>query len=294
MIFDDNDHSYKTLKGEKYTSITTFLGEYKPKKDWSKIAQAYADKGIAHVMKGFAKNWQISEKAAYERWGDEFDGSGEFVQKVWGDKSRYSLEAGSFYHNYKEILDSKEKQVDYNPINEGGKKHSRDLKELQAGYTYLELICYSHLHKLCGQADKIIITEDNKVICRDFKTSKTIDFEQKFFYNKALKKKVKERYISPISHLTTNNWNTYQLQLSCYCYMLELYGYEVDSLWIDHVLWKYVKKPKKGDLVIGEEPEFNRVKIYTDTVSYEAKYLRKEVEALFNDFRNKNTFKITW
>lgn len=293
MIFTEKDHSYRNDVGEKYTSITTLLGMYKPKKDWDKIAQNYADKGLEHVIKGFANNWEISKEQAYEKWGKEFDGTGNFIKKVWKDKSTRALEAGSFYHNWKEILDSQKEQVDYNPI-KNGEKHSVDLTTLKSDFTYLELMCFSHFFKLCGQADKIIFSKDKKFIVRDFKTSKTIDFEQKSFYDVVKKKQIKERYISPISHLTTNNWNTYQLQLSCYAYLLESYGYICEGLWIDHVKWKYATKAKKGELIIGEEPDLDRVKIYIGTDSYKANYLKKEVAAIFNDFRNKNVFEVTW
>ena len=287
IIFKEAEHSY--FRGDiRYSGITSLLGKYKPKKDWDKIAENYSKKGVDHVLKGLSKNWQIPLKQAKEMWEEEFlqaTNPKDWVRMMWKKKSNIALEAGSFFHNYMEILESK--TANYNPI-VNGEKHSLDLSILTPG-TYLELMCFSHLHHICGQADKMILYEDNSFSLRDWKTSKTIDIEPKTFYSKGSKRRVAEHYLSPISHLTTNNYITYCLQLSCYAYMLELYGYKCKDLWIDHVIWEYEKpsyKLKKEELVIGEEPEFNRIKVYKRTDSIRANYLKPEVKALFNQHKN--------
>lgn len=286
IIFREKDHSYY-FEDTRYTSITTLLGNYKPKKDWDKIADNYSKKGVDHVMKGLSKNWQIPLKQAKEMWQDEFlqaSDQKEWVRMMWKKKSDRSLEHGSFFHNFMELQDSK--QANYNPIIEG-EKQSISLETLDIG-AYLELICFSHLHKLCGQADRVFITEEGTVI-RDWKTSLTIDIEPKKFYSPVKKRAITEKYMSPLGHLTTNNYITYCLQLSCYAYMLELYGYPCKELWIDHVIWTYEKpnyKLKKGEIIIGEEPDFNRVKVFKRIDAIPAEYLREEVKAIFNHFKN--------
>lgn len=290
MKFTEADHRY-THEDEPYQGVTSLIDKYKPPKDWDAIAQKYADKGIDHVMKGFAKSFAISKKQAYELWADEFDGTSEFVRKIWNLKSKLSLDSGSFFHNYKELIDSKQDRTSYNPVS-NGEKHARDLSKLENNTTYLELMCFSHLYKVCGQADKIIYTDT--ISCRDYKTSFTIDLEQKKFFNPITRKFEKEKFLAPIGHLTTNNYNVYALQLSLYAYMLELYGYEIGPLFIDHVIWKYTKNPNKKDLILGEEPLFNRFKVYKRTDEYPVPYLRKEAAALLLDHKNKTDFKVTW
>ena len=167
IIFKEAEHSY--FRGDiRYSGITSLLGKYKPKKDWDKIAENYSKKGVDHVLKGLSKNWQIPLKQAKEMWEEEFLQAAnpkDWVRMMWKKKSNIALESGSFFHNYMEILESK--TANYNPI-VNGEKHSLDLSILTPG-TYLELMCFSHLHHICGQADKMILYEDNSFSLRDYK-----------------------------------------------------------------------------------------------------------------------------
>jgi len=279
MIFKESTHQY--LNEEvPYTSMTSLLKKVKEQKDWDAIAAAYLEKHSKKtpydkymiqkaILTDVAKKKEITLEQATERWGTEGLPSVKWVRKIWKDNSEDALARGSAYHLERELAIINDPDVVYNPL-VSDQKSSFDLNDLKPGFRYPELICYSHKYKLAGQADLITITDNGKVIIRDFKTSKTIYTEPTAFYNKNLKRKVVEYFNSPLSHLPYFNLNEYALQLSGYAYMLELYGFPplVDdqgrtALIIEHII-------------------FNKHGVVTGTKDYYVPYLKEEIKALFN------------
>jgi hypothetical protein len=199
MQFREEDHSY-IHEGIKYSSVTGLYGQFKRKKDWEAIAEAYAIKN--------------GEDAAY--W-----------LKVWEDNRNKAAEFGSLYHLTREFGTT---QVSTPEV-----KFSVDLSALENGI-YKELIVYSHYYKVAGQID-VVSVKDGIIRIRDYKTCKTIETEafKKFIKGRG---RVAERYLPPISHLEVFNLNDFALQLSLYGFLLEEYGYKVERLIIEHIEFK--------------------------------------------------------
>ena len=265
MKYTDSDHKY-THNGEQYISMTTLLKKFHQPKDWNKIAQAYLDRRTAdEVVADLAKKWKMPLKKAKEKWPNP-PMTASWIRSVWKEKSNNALRVGSTYHDWREdqLI---EKGAKGNKIVDDQKK-AFDLSSLTPGI-YPELVCYSHKHKIAGQADKIIITKSGKnSIIRDYKTSETIDMEEKAYFRKELGRKTVERFLPPISHLATINYNEYALQLSGYGYILEMYGFPPIELVIEHVIF--------SDKAAG---------IVDRVVDIPVPYLRKEVRAIFNHYK---------
>jgi len=274
MIFKEDTHEYLN-RDEKYVSMTSLLKSFKKEKDWNSIAEGYMNKHktVDKILKDVAKKKEITFGAAKKRWGIKGDPTVEWVRSIWKDNSTDALVRGSAYHLMREVELSKQDKVIYNPIKDNVKA-SCDLTQLQKGYTYPELICYSHYHKVCGQADVLTITEDGFCKIVDFKTSARIDTEPKKFWNPNTKKKSAEYFRTPLSHMAVFNLNEYALQLSGYAYILEMNGFppKDNGLIIEHILFK-----KNGE--------------YDRSVDYVVPYLKEEIKAIFEyarqDFHNR-------
>ena len=282
MIFRESTHKY--LNGNvPYTSMTTLLKKFKEVKDWDAIAKAYlfkhskADpdnksKTVINILKDVAKKKELTLEQATKRWGTKSP-SVDWVRQIWKDNSEDALKRGSDYHLMREEELIGKPDVIYNGV-KNDTKSSFDLTKLQPGKRYPELICYSHKYQIAGQADLITITDQGKVIIRDYKSSKTIDTEPKAFFNKQLKRKVIEYFNAPISHLAYFNLNEYALQLSGYAYILEMHGFP-----------PLVDEEGRTALII-EHIIFNKNGVVTGTKDYYVPYLKKEVKALFEYHRH--------
>lgn len=246
MVFRESDHSY-IHQDKRYTSCTTLYGQFKKKKDWYEIAEKYA-----------AKNGETAEY-----WLD-----------VWNTNKEQAAEFGSAYHLTRELGDQ-----GLITAFEGDEKKAIDLNNLEG--TYKELIVWTHEFEVAGQIDKAIIT-DNKVRLRDYKTCKEIETEPKSFFKKGLGK-VTEKYLPPISHLAVFNLNDFALQMSLYGYMLELYGYEIESLVIEHIKVDEKEREKGYKHLIDA---LGNKALPLEHIDYEVPYLRDEARAILTHHKN--------
>jgi len=193
LKFYEGNHSYINKDGERYTSVTTMLHFFEPKKDWDKIASNYAKK----------------HKKALEE-----------VKALWKAENLKSIERGLKFHKMMEdalLLDgvvTKEDKVlnVHNSIVEDGAKHSYSLK-LDEG-VYPEIIIYIDSLQLAGQADYVEVHND-RINIIDYKSNKEIKFEG----FKDWKGK-EESLLGPLKDLGNCNYNIYCLQLNTYMYML--------------------------------------------------------------------------
>lgn len=228
-------------EGKRYTSVTSLYKKYKPKKDWDEIAEKYASKH------GQTKEYWLEK---------------------WAQNRKESAEFGTMYHSLREHGDVKTPEL---------KKDAIDLNHLEG--TYKEIIVYSHRFRVAGQVD-VLEVKDNVVRLRDYKTCKSIETEGFKKYKKGLGK-VADKYMPPISHLEVFNLNDFSLQLSIYAYLLELYGYEIDRLIIEHVTFK---ERDKGYLHLLDSIKSNNLQ--EESVDYEVPYLREEAKALLKHHIN--------
>ena len=283
MIFLEKEHAYYNGE-ERYGGVTTLLSQFQDKPDWDKIADNWVKKrSRKKVLTDLAKKWKITYGQARRKWGnDEF--TGPWLRSVWKEASERSLIAGSYYHHWAELQEKD--TAFYNPVIDN-KKEFRGLENLKKG-TYLELGVYSHLHKLSGQADKVIFTTDTSFKMLDFKTNwEKPDPKPSTFYDKSAGYSKEKRFLSPISHLPDNNYYKYALQLSIYSYMLELYGYKCEGCTILYVNteWRHPYNVK-DELVIFEDLEFDRVRVVLELEPIEVPYLKEEAKAILKHRKN--------
>ena len=148
---------------------------------------------------------------------------------------------------------------------------------------YRELRIFSHYYKVKGRADKVVV-EDNFVDIYDIKTSKEIVTEPTARWNPKLKKKTIEKYLPPCSHLANINFNDAQLQLSIYGFILEMYGFKVRNLVLEHVQFKGRTKGYKHLLECLDDQKLRE----TSREPYEVEYLRTEAQSILRHYRNLN------
>ena len=247
--FKESDHTY-VFRDTKYTSVTTLYGQYKKKQNWEEIAEAYANKH--------------GETAEY------------WLTK-WEDNRNLSGVLGNKYHYLRETQDG-----GYRGKVEGDIKYAYNLKDLEG--VHPELIVWSHYYKVAGQIDRPMFT-GNKVDILDYKTCKTIETEPSQYYNKGLRRKVTEKYKTPISYLPRFNLNDFALQMSIYGFILEMYGYEVGTLAIEHIIFDDMKKDRNYHRLIDALEAGQPERVVVDTQIYELPYLRKEARALLEHNR---------
>lgn len=282
MKFIESTHEYFNSEGKKYGGVTSFIDTFTKKKDWDAIAKKYVEsKTKDQLIKDLAKKWDISLDHAKRKWGD-IDFDVKAIRGVWKDKSERSLVGGNMWHEFKELQKSKEAQTVYNPVVKDSKV-IMDLRDIQPDTTYLELGVYSHLHEMMGQIDRVKITKKRRSRISDYKTNlKDIEEDGGGFFNRRTRKKQIEKFLPPISHIPVNDYYKYALQLSLYAYMLELHGIPNESLEVEHVRTKY-KSPDqvtKYDIILHEELDLNRVRVYDRVEIIALPYLQKEAASL--------------
>jgi hypothetical protein len=226
MKFYVDKHLYLAEDGEQYTSVTTLVKKFQKKKDWDKIAAAYAKKNKLDVND---------------------------VKAQWADESTKGTTKGSLIHGQKEkeLLDAKQVRiggvtydVKETPI-VNGVKAARSLKLTQG--IYPELIVYSNKFKIAGQADLISIVE-NKIIIDDYKTNKKIDKESYKHW-----KDGHDMMQFPLNKYMDCNFNHYMIQLNIYMFLVKAHNpmLDVGPMTIKHIL-------ENGDIVDYEVPEIQR------------------------------------
>lgn len=172
----------------------------------------------------------------------------------WENKSQTSLQEGSLLHEIKENLDISRKGAQH-PLTkqeyiipevylnrkEGIKDADNvlpeefyDLSKLDDGY-YPELIVYYEFENfvLIGQIDRCFLVSGwlgREVSISDYKTNENISTSS---YNYLDRKT--DYMMPPVHNLENSDYSIYGLQLSMYAYIMELYGFEVDKITLEHV-----------------------------------------------------------
>lgn len=214
IYFKEKTHQYFNEEHEEYISVSKLFKKLEPFVDWDKKARKYAkDQTEAGNPLSFMD-----------------------VKRKWERKRDLAAQAGTIYHGIREdeLLQISNPEF-YNvpcgtkscPVSEGIKWSLPETK-LENNKVYPELIIYDHDAKICGQSDKVIVT-NNTINVWDYKTDEEIKFEG---WSSEWKKA--DKYLPPINHLEVCNGNMYSVKMSIYMYML----------------WKQNKHLKIGDLII--------------------------------------------
>jgi ATP-dependent exoDNAse (exonuclease V) beta subunit len=213
IIFYDEGHKYDILtdRGNKYTSVTTFLHSHFPKFD--------SDKIINNIMNG--KNWNDQNKY----WGK----TKEEIKQMWNMNGSTVAQAGtelhfriecfmnnpdiSFPYNHKNLLDYYEsnKKETIEPLEWEYFIHFVNDHPAMKPYR-TEWIIYHEDKKLAGSIDMVYENEDGTLNIYDWKRSKEITRINKW------NKYAITREICEIPD--TNFWH-YALQLNTYKMILE-------------------------------------------------------------------------
>lgn len=214
IYFKEKTHQYFNEKDEEYISVSKLFHKLEPFVDWDKKARAFAK-----------KQTEAGNPMSFRD-----------VKLKWENKRDLSANAGTIYHGIREEeLIQIENPEFYGkkcgtkvcPVSEGIKWSIPETK-LENNKVYPELIIYDHENKVCGQSDKVIVT-NNTIHVWDYKTDEEIKFE-----GWSNEWKSAEKYLRPINHLEVCNGNMYSVKMSMYM----------------HMLWKQNKHLKIGDLII--------------------------------------------
>lgn len=266
LIFKEDGHIYESVGEEiKWTSVTSFIGMFKPPFD----AKSQAKKSCKNKK---SKWYGMTPKEILEAWENE---------------SQRAIKLGNFYHNQREAdllsLDTIERYGVKMPIvkpiiDNSGVKLAPEQK-LEDG-VYPEHFVYLKSAALCGQADLVEIV-NNTINITDYKTNKEI--KEKGFTNW---EGITKMMYNPVGHLDDCNLNHYNLQLSIYAYIIKKHNpkLKIGKLIVQHVKFKQLGKDKNGYPInehINGEPVLDEIKMY------ELPYLKAEVIALINWLKQK-------
>lgn len=208
----------------------------------------------------------------------------EEIRWVWKNKADRSCEVGTKYHAIQEaellscdVIELYGEEFRVQPaIVENGIKIAPEQK-LENGWIYPEHMVYLKTAGVCGQVDRVEVI-NNLVNVTDYKSNEKIDTES--FHNPYTGKS--KMMLEPVSHLEDCNFNSYGLQLSMYAYMMLKHNPQlsVGKLIIEHAVFETDGEDQYGDPIIKFDDQGNPV--VKEIVPYEVKYLKQEVEAIFN------------
>ena len=245
-IFTAHDHKYQSKLGT-YTSVTTLLHLFEPKKDFDEIAKKYVDKRTeAELIAELSFKYHIPLENVYNLVKEV--GGYVAVKKIWKDENIRACEDGTAEHLKKEKLVLSKQSfktksgnvvplgMDTTPV--------YDLSKLEDG-VYSELLIWNNNLMIAGQADLVLIETINGVrYCRilDYKTNKVIkDYN---YVNKSNGKKViNEHLLYPLDNYCNCNYWLYQFQLNIYAWLLGQYGFSFGGGVIIHITENDKKYP---------------------------------------------------
>jgi hypothetical protein len=198
--FIESTHQYLTEDDTELISVSAFTERFKPKVDWKAVAKKVA-----------AKKTKEGEPTTTE----------EILAK-WERKRDLAAQIGTAYHNTRESeLLAQNKPEFYGVSCEteqcehtGGYKYSIPINKLNNNTVYPELMIYDFDYMICGQSDKVIVT-NKKINIWDYKTDQEIKF--KAFSSKWVEP---AKLLGPLSHLDDCNANVYSIKMSLYMYLL--------------------------------------------------------------------------
>lgn len=254
--FIEKSHQYLTEDNNELISVSAFTDTFKQKVDWKTIA-----------LRTALKETKLGEPTTAEE-----------ILKRWEKKRDFSAEVGTAYHAQREnALLEQADPIFYNvPCKTVACSHSGDdkwsipINKLQNNTVYPELMIYDMDCMICGQADKVIVT-DKKINIWDYKTDAEIKF--KAFSSQWVKP---AKLLGPLAHLDDCSANVYSIKMSLYLYML----------------WKQNKGMlKPGDLII-EHVQLERGGKENMPVLHKGKPVVKKIEQIRLPYRKREVMEM--
>jgi len=183
IIFNKEAHSYTNVNtGEKYSSVTTILNQFKIPFDKD---------GMSRIV---AARRGISQEDIIKEWDETANKAKDYGTKIHSVVEEY-IKNGTHEDEYATLINNFKKQ---------GSLRAKD-------GVLCEHIVHNHQYKIAGTADMIVPTGKYFDVL-DIKTNKKFNYYSP--YDKFL--------TIPVEHLTECEHNTYALQLSMYAYFYHL------------------------------------------------------------------------
>lgn len=195
LEFDEPSHTY-TFEGQKLTSVSKVLSCY---------STPFDHDGKIVARKAAEGGITVSEQKA-----------------IWEKKGLDSRIKGTAFHADVESY-LKTKRIPDTP----NKKLVKQFSKIKfKGTLYSEVKLFSLEFGIGGTTDIIEVFKDNSISLFDMKTSQAKKITRYSFGRKML---------YPLNHLWDSPLDKFDLQLSCYGYMLEMAGWWVRDLTVIHI-----------------------------------------------------------
>lgn len=221
--FEPVAHTY-THKGKPLTGATDYIKKfYKP----------FDSKTISAVLE---KNWGVPEQNIRQLWDENGNLTSEF-----GSIVHASLEHYEKFKDIGEVISSKKGEkgnycLPKHPVLRSIIEGFIEINKGEVGRVVTEALVSDVESGVCGHADRIVILDEEKKICRvkDYKVnvnSEEVDKSQKV--------------LAPFDMLPSTKLSKYQLQMSIYANLLQKSGWTVVGLdvYVYESEWKHFELP---------------------------------------------------
>ena len=265
LKFKEKGHKYESSDGIEWTSVTSFIGMFKPPFDKKRVA--------GKCSKNKNSKWYGLDP--------------QIILNVWEGETNRALDLGNWYHNQREAdmleletigREGVELPI-VRPLVENGIKIAPNQKITDG--VYPEHFVYLKSAGLCGQADLVEVV-NGKINITDYKTNKEI--KESGFTNW---EGITSKMYNPVNNLDDCNLNHYNLQLSIYAYIIKVHNpkLKIGSLKVQHVQFETDGEDEYGYPITKLE---NNEPIIKDIKMYDLPYLKDEVSRLILWLKDKN------
>jgi hypothetical protein len=189
-----------------------------------------------------AKSWGIKEEEVMAIWDSNRDTASLFGTAIHQALEHYETHCGTG----KTISDKRSEDDNYalpkHPLLKSIIKEFVEINKVK-GDVVTEVLLSDVFNGVCGHADRIVVLDWDKKICRvgDYKIN--VDAEMV---------SSKDKVFGDFSYLPSNKVSKYQLQMSIYANMLQRSGWTVEALdiYIYESKWVYYELPVLSILTI--------------------------------------------
>lgn len=302
LIFKEDGHTYTDTLGNSYTSVTTLLGNYKPKFDKDYWLRKKA-KELNISTKELEKRWNAIKDEACSRGTDTHNGLEDGIKQ----SSQFKNAVRYMQNNNGEMITVADlpninlniRPLDLKEFIEATNNKYPEIYNLFKFYTdrgfkiYAEIGAFLIDYLLSGTIDVLLLREDRFVI-GDWKTNRGgLQFESGYYKKDKSKKPFQttnvfvsnnERLLPPLNHLPCCNGTVYNMQVSIYAKFVELIlGIPCSGMWLCHI---------DSDFILNE---YGMPRLFSDgtykikdnpvekCIIYKMEYKRREVEAILAD-----------
>ena len=221
--FEPVGHTY-THKGKTLQGVTDYI---------KKFYKAFDADTISSVLES---KWGVPQQTIRDLW--EMNGK---ITSELGNLIDKTLEYFDKFKSTGEIISSQQKEeLNYclpkHPILRKAVTEFYELIKDQKGTVKTQVMISDIENGICGQADRVLVLDEEKKTCRiqDYKVN--INAEEKDKGHKVL---------APFDHLSPTKLSKYQLQTSIYANMMQKSGWVVEGIdiYVYEDTWKHFELP---------------------------------------------------